>query len=226
MGSFCSTPRPSKTVEPEIAPPQRTTPHVLFVLGGPASGKGTVCQRLISEYPIVSHVSAGDLLREEVRLRPDSDLSRVIQDCMTNGKLVTSETIIPLLLQRIKAEPVDRVILIDGFPRNLTQANEFESAAGLVPDAVIFLSTDEKTMLARLLGRAQDGSGRADDNEETAKKRFAVFYEESVPVVESYRARTATDQRTKLVELDAGAEKEDVYRAVLKGLKDAKILSS
>jgi adenylate kinase len=156
--------------------------RIVFVLGGPGAGKGTQCAKLVEAYGF-THLSAGDLLREEV-----ASGSAVGEECaaiMREGKLVPMEVTIGLL-RKAMVKAGARDFLIDGFPRALDQAERFEALVKPC-EAVLFFDCPEEVMEARLLKRGET-SGRADDNAETIRKRFRTFVEQSVPVVERYEA--------------------------------------
>jgi UMP-CMP kinase len=155
---------------------------VCFMLGGPGSGKGTQCARLVQDFGFV-HLSAGDLLREEQQ-RPGSEYGELIQNCISEGKIVPMEVTIGLLEKRIIESDSNR-FLIDGFPRQLNQALAFEKEV-VESTLIIYLECSEEVMLKRLLKRGET-SGRIDDNVETIKKRFKTFLESSYPVVEHFR---------------------------------------
>ncbi|KAJ3269992.1 hypothetical protein HDV01_000755 [Terramyces sp. JEL0728] len=142
---------------------------VVFVLGGPGSGKGTQCSKLVKDYDFI-HLSAGDLLREE-RNRKDSPVGQLINTYIAEGKIVPRGITIGLLKEAMKKSGKDK-FLIDGFPRALDQAEEFEEQA-------------KQEMLKRLLKRGET-SGRIDDNIASIKKRFSTFHDSSYPVVEYY----------------------------------------
>ncbi|KAJ3309920.1 hypothetical protein HDV04_005550 [Boothiomyces sp. JEL0838] len=157
----------------------RNQDQVVFVLGGPGAGKGTQCANLVRDYNF-THLSAGDLLREE-RNRKDSSVGQLINTYIAEGKIVPMEITIGLLKEAMKKSGSHR-FLIDGFPRALDQAQEFEKQARKF---VLFFDCPEQEMLHRLLKRGET-SGRVDDNIESIKKRFKTFRETSYPVVEYY----------------------------------------
>ena len=198
---------------------------VFFVLGGPGSGKGTVCKRLAEGFGMI-HLSPGDLLRAEAK--KDTALGQFIKSVIDNGKLVPGETTLQLLKNAImsheKAAEVENSIsadlvegiprpkqripqgyLIDGFPRRLDQAKDFEEKI-FPPAGIIYLRCSEECMKERLLGRRAEG--RADDNEEAILKRFRVNQEECEPVVQMYHNDGI------LQSINAGQSKEDVYHDV------------
>jgi len=193
---------------------------VVFVLGGPGVGKGTQCERLVRDYGFV-HLSAGDLLRAEQN-KPGSKNGELISNCIKNGEIVPMEVTVKLLEEAIgaalKAPPSGAQgwgdgqgrFLVDGFPRKMDQAIKFDQEVCLSA-FVLFFACTEEVMLERLLGRAQT-SGRADDNEETIKKRFKTFEDTSMPVIDYYR------EQNKVVEVDATASIDNVYVEVKKAM--------
>jgi len=154
--------------------------EIVFVLGGPGSGKGTQCDLMVEKYGF-GHFSAGDLLRAEVA--SGSDLGKELESIMKEGKLVPSSVTIRLLKKAIAGFDGNKV-LVDGFPRALDQATEFEEKV-LPAKMVLFFDCPENVLQKRLLKRAKT-SGRADDNIDTIKKRFDTFKNESMPAVEHY----------------------------------------
>jgi adenylate kinase len=157
--------------------------EIVFVLGGPGSGKGTQCARIVEEFGH-THLSTGDLLRDEVA--SGSPLGTACQTLMTEGKLVSQEIIISLLkAAMVKSDGTK--FLIDGFPRAMDQAEMFEAKVA-VCDKVLFFDCPLETMTERLLKRGET-SGRADDNLETIQKRFDTFTSQSLPVVTHFEAQ-------------------------------------
>ncbi|CAG8538253.1 3677_t:CDS:2 [Ambispora gerdemannii] len=155
---------------------------VVFVLGGPGSGKGTQSEKLVKDFGFI-HLSAGDLLRAEQQ-RPDSLYSELIAKTIRDGEIVPSELTIALLEQSMR-ESGGKRFLIDGFPRKMDQAIKFEEDV-IEAHSVLFFDCSEEVMLERLLERGKT-SGRADDNIETIQKRFISFKQQSYPVIEYYQ---------------------------------------
>ncbi|KAJ9188585.1 hypothetical protein P3X46_003928 [Hevea brasiliensis] len=176
-------------------------PTVVFVLGGPGSGKGTQCTNIVQHFGY-THLSAGDLLRAEIN--SGSENGTMIQDMIKEGKIVPSEVTINLLQKAMQESGNDK-FLIDGFPRNEENRAAFEAITKIVPEFVLFFDCSEEEMERRLLNRNQ---GRVDDNIETIRKRFKVFLESSIPVVEYY------DSKGKVRKIDAGRSVEEVFEAV------------
>lgn len=158
--------------------------HIVFVLGGPGSGKGTQCARISKEYNY-THLSAGDLLRAEVST--GSELGIKLDELMKEGKIVSTEITLGLLRAAMLKAPADtKGFLIDGFPRELRQARLFE--ATICPcERVLVFDCPEDIMVERLLERGKT-SGRSDDNGETIRKRFKTFQETSLPVITEFKA--------------------------------------
>lgn len=155
---------------------------VIFVLGGPGSGKGTQCANIVQHFGY-THLSAGDLLRAEIK--SGSENGAMIQNIIKEGKIVPSEVTVNLL-QRAMLESGNNKFLIDGFPRNEENRLAFESVTGIDPEFVLFFDCPEEEMERRLLSRNQ---GREDDNIETIRKRFKVYMESSLPVIEYYNSK-------------------------------------
>jgi adenylate kinase len=148
-------------------------------------GKGTQCERLAKEFEY-THLSTGDLLRAEVEKQ--SLIGIEADALMKEGKMVPISIIFDLLKAAI-AENVDssKGFLIDGFPRTFEQAVLFEEKIGPCR-AVLYFKCSLEILEERLLERGKT-SGRADDNLETIKKRFNTFQEQSMDVIEYYKAK-------------------------------------
>ncbi|ORY44410.1 ADK-domain-containing protein [Rhizoclosmatium globosum] len=184
-------------------------PNIIFVLGGPGSGKGTQCERLAKEFNL-THLSTGDLLRAE--LEKGSDIGKKCGDLMKEGKIVPMAIILGLLKAAINQNFDTPGFLIDGFPRAMDQAQEFEATIGKCKTVLCF-TCPLKVLEARLLERGKT-SGRADDNIDTIKKRFKTFEEQSMPVIEFYRK----DGRAILVDSTAPIDK--VYQTTRQYIVD------
>lgn len=181
-----------------------TQPTVFFILGGPGSGKGTNCQRLVEDFGF-SHLSAGDLLREEGK--KDTPLGLKITEILKAGQIVPSEVTVELLTNAIRNNPNPAGFLVDGFPRKADQALMFEEGVARAK-AILYFDCSEQTMENRLLGRATGAAARDDDNIETIRRRFRVNVEQCMPVVQKY-----IDEGRATV-LDANEDKDAVYAKV------------
>ncbi|CAG9865196.1 unnamed protein product [Phyllotreta striolata] len=160
-------------------------PKVVFVLGGPGAGKGTQCQKIVENFGYL-HLSAGDLLREE-RRNPDSQYGELIENHIREGKIVPVEITCSLLENAMQASGQDK-FLIDGFPRNQDNLDGWNKSVADKIDLqfVLFFDCPEDICLQRCLSRGASGSGRSDDNEESLKKRFNTYVNETRPIVDYY----------------------------------------
>ena len=178
-------------------------PTIVFVLGGPGSGKGTQCERIVNEFGYV-HLSAGDLLRAEVA--KGTPLGKEIQRIIKDGNIVPSKITVRLLIEAMRASGKSQ-FLIDGFPRNYENRDAFVSLTGLECAKILFFDCPESVMEERLLKRGQT-SGRVDDNIDSIRKRFRTFVSSSIPVVEHY------ENLDQVWRIDATSSPEQVYRKV------------
>lgn len=178
-------------------------PRVIFVLGGPASGKGTQCLKLSNEFGM-KHLSAGELLREEQS--SGSSNGKLIDSIIKEGKIVPVQITLDLLKRAILEENSNR-FLIDGFPRNWDNLNGWERSMLPICDveAVMFIDCPEQELEKRLLSRGLT-SGRSDDNLATARKRFATFYAATMPIVDHYASQN------KLIRVRGDTTIDEVYK--------------
>ena len=204
-------PLASSNTSPALDPKDVT---VVYILGGPGSGKGTQSAHLVEDYGF-THLSAGDLLREE-QDREGSEYGQMIKDYIKDGLIVPMEVTVKLLENAIKskldAKNNSGRFLVDGFPRKMDQAVFFEQSV-CPSKCTLFLDCPEEEMRKRLLNRGKT-SGRSDDNEESIVKRFRTFVETSMPVVDHF------SEEGKVIKVSAVGDEGEVYSAVAKGLAD------
>lgn len=181
-------------------------PKITFVLGGPASGKGTQCAKLVEEFGY-THISTGDLMRAEIA--SGSAEGAEIKKIVAEGGLVPHELTVQVLVNALIANP-SKNYLIDGFPRSVPQAEYFEQTV-MECQTVLFFNVEEEVCVQRCLERAKD-SGRADDREDVIRNRLRVYAEESKPVVELYR------QFGRVREVDGGRDLADVWADTRKAM--------
>lgn len=158
--------------------------RILF-LGPPGAGKGTQA-KLLAQALGVPHVSTGEMLRSAVAA--DTDLGRRAATIMAAGELVPDDLVIALVEERLAEDDAACGYLLDGFPRNVDQARALTDAIG--DDAIelaLLLEVPEDEIVDRLLKRAE-AEGRADDTEETIRRRLEVYREETEPLVAHYEA--------------------------------------
>lgn len=188
-------------------------PAVVFVLGGPGSGKGTQCANIVRDFGY-EHLSTGDLLREEVK--KGGELGETLKKTMDEGKLVSSALLVELLNKVMHERGWEKKkFLLDGFPRNQENIDEWNKQIGKSAHVrfVLHFDVSKEVMKERLLKRGEE-SGRADDNEETIIKRFETFEKESVPVIKAY-------QKKKMVrKIDSSKSVDEVYADVKKHFEE------
>lgn len=158
----------------------------IVIFGAPGSGKGTQSDKIIAEYG-VEHISTGDVLRGEIKA--GSELGKTASAYINEGKLVPDSLIIDMLAATLDAKGKDiKGVIFDGFPRTIAQAealNEMLAKRGQKVSTVIGLEVDDAELIKRIIARGAT-SGRADDNEETAKKRLNTYYSQTLPLKDFY----------------------------------------
>ncbi|KAE8650431.1 hypothetical protein Csa_011770 [Cucumis sativus] len=177
------------------------TPFITFVLGGPGSGKGTQCMKIVENFGF-THLSAGDLLRREIA--SNSADGTMILNTIKEGKIVPSELTVRLIQKEMESSD-NYKFLIDGFPRSEENRIAFEQIMGVEPDVVLFFDCPEDEMVKRVLNRNQ---GRVDDNIVTIKKRLKVFDALNLPVVKYYM------EKGKLYKIRAVGSVDEIYKQV------------
>ena len=187
--------------------------RVVFVIGGPGSGKGTQCTKIKDEFNY-NHMSTGDILRNVVKEKQGSAWQELEAD-MKEGKLIPSEKLISFVKLGIMSSK-NKKILLDGFPRNQDNINEWNKQMKNVADvvAVVYFEVPDDVMKQRLLGRNE---GRADDNEETIAKRLETFNAETKPVIDTY------EKEGKLIKIDATKSVDEVFTDVKNKFMEKKL---
>ncbi|XP_069842216.1 adenylate kinase isoenzyme 1 isoform X2 [Dendropsophus ebraccatus] len=177
---------------------------IIFVVGGPGSGKGTQCERIVQKYGY-THLSTGDLLRAEVS--SGTERGKTLSAIMERGELVPLDTVLDMLRDAMIAKAdVSKGFLIDGYPREVKQGEEFEKKIA-PPSLLLYIDAGSETMVKRLLKRGET-SGRADDNEETIKKRLETYYKATEPVIAMYESRGIVRK------MNAEGSVDDVFKQV------------
>ncbi|XP_024404059.1 UMP-CMP kinase 3 isoform X1 [Physcomitrium patens] len=182
---------------------------LVFVTGGPGSGKGTQCNKIVEHFGF-EHLSAGELLRAEQN--SDGEIGKMIKGLINEGKLVPSEMTVKLILNAM-SKCSNNKILIDGFPRNDENREVWDRVAGLKPEFIIFITSSEEVMQNRLLSRNE---GRDDDNLETIRKRFKLFNEQTLPVIKHYESIAAVQKINGMQSVeDVFAEIRPLFNPIL-----------
>lgn len=180
--------------------------NIIFLIGGPGSGKGTQATRILKDFDM-GYMSAGELLRQETT--SGSELGQFISEQMKLGNILPQEIVIDLLKKEIIKQNSNHY-LIDGFPRKIDQAETFEK--NICPCAfALFLDVPDDILVERLIGRSQD-SGREDDNPETIKLRIKTFHEISEQVFDYF------SPMGKAVKIDGNRDPDEVYEDVKKAI--------
>ena len=166
---------------------QRVVMKNIVIFGAPGSGKGTQSDLMIRHYGL-GHISTGDVLREEIK--NGTELGKTAQGFIDNGQLIPDDLMVSIL-----AKVYDgfgrgpKGVIFDGFPRTIPQAEALKQMLNERGDkvaAMIELDVPEDELMQRLILRGQQ-SGRADDNEETIKKRLVVYHSQTQPLIEWYK---------------------------------------
>lgn len=190
-------------------------PNVVFVLGGPGAGKGTMCELAQSQLGW-THLSTGELLRAE-RKKGGATADR-IEEALVAGKLVPNEIVVTLLKETMEA--ITRTtgknnFLLDGFPRSLNNLDGWYDVFGRDAELpkMLYFECPYPVLEKRILGRAKY-TGRSDDNVESLKQRFDTFKTETLPTVELFRSQH------KCVEIDTSLGRQAVYATVASELAE------
>lgn len=159
----------------------------IIIFGAPGSGKGTYSAEIAERYGM-GHISTGDVLRAEIK--NETELGKIAKGYIDQGQLIPDELMIDILAKTYDAQPQGSGVIFDGFPRTIAQAEALKqmlAQRGHELGMMIELIVSEEVLMARLLRRAQI-EGRADDNEETIRKRFAVYHSQTEPLSKWFEA--------------------------------------
>ncbi|RCN50637.1 adenylate kinase [Ancylostoma caninum] len=190
----------------DLTPLKKAGVPIFFIVGGPGSGKGTQCEKIVAKYGL-SHLSSGDLLRDEVK--SGSPRGAQLSKIMEAGELVPLEVVLDLIKEAMLKEVAkgSKGFLIDGYPREVKQGEQFEHEIQEAK-SVIFFDVSDDILIERLLHRAKT-SGRVDDNMETIKKRLHTFTTATAPVVDYY------EKLKKLIRIKAQGTIDEIFSAVV-----------
>ncbi len=155
----------------------------IIIFGAPGSGKGTYSDLIVEKYGM-GHISTGDVLRAEIK--NGTELGKVAQGYIDQGQLIPDDLMVDILAKVYDQQPAGKGVIFDGFPRTIAQAEALKkmlAQRGHDMGLMIELVVEEDILMARLLKRAKE-QGRADDNEETIRKRFQVYHNQTAPLAE------------------------------------------
>ncbi len=216
-----------------------TQPMIVILMGPPGAGKGTQAKRLAEKLGI-PHIASGDIFRWHVHNQ--TELGKIAKPYMDKGELVPDDVTIAMVIDRISQPDCANGVLLDGFPRTLPQAQALDerfAELGWCIHVVPYIRVSEEVLLRRLSGRwicrncgavyhiefrppAKPGVcdvcggplyQRADDTPETAKRRLAVYFEQTEPVLAYY------ERQGLLVEIDGEGSIEEVEQSLLRAVK-------
>ena len=211
--------------------------YIIF-LGAPGAGKGTQAA-FVAQKLNLFHFASGDLLRQEIER--GTELGMKAKSYMEKGVLVPDSISIPMVLQRISAPDCEPGVILDGFPRNLKQAEALDKALtqqGKAIDRVVYIKVSEEELIKRLgerwvcrscqvpyhaissppqvWGRCDKCGGelyqRPDDAVEAVKKRLEVYFAETAPLIDYYT------QAGKLVMVDGEGDVDEVGERIIAAL--------
>ncbi|MFI3210123.1 MAG: adenylate kinase [Peptostreptococcaceae bacterium] len=184
----------------------------IILLGPPGAGKGTQAAGIVEKYDI-PHISTGDIFRKNIKEK--TDLGKKAKEYIDQGLLVPDELTVGLVTDRISEKDCEKGFMLDGFPRNVSQATHldaFLTKTNITLDKVVNIEVDKNILVERAVGRRickscgatyhidfnpskvdekcdvcpSDLYQRADDTEETVSKRIQVYLDETRPLVDYY----------------------------------------
>ena len=184
----------------------------IVLFGGPGSGKGTQSEKLIEKYGL-HHISTGEVLRDHIKR--ETELGKIAKGYIDEGQLIPDELMIKILDDVLETEAKDKPgVIFDGFPRTIPQAealNDLLSKRGKQLHAVVGLEVPDEELVGRMLNRGKM-TGRADDNEETIKKRLDVYHNQTSPLKEHYK------KQNKYLAIDGNREIGNIFDSIVKEL--------
>ena len=202
----------------------------LVLFGAPGAGKGTQAKFIVDKYGI-PQISTGDILR--VAVANKTKLGLEAKKFMDAGQLVPDEVVNGLVAERLAEKDCEKGFIMDGFPRTVVQAkalDEILTKLGKQIEKVIALNVPDKDIIERITGRRvskktgkiyhikynppvdenpEDLEQRADDNEETVKKRLAVYNEQTAPVLDFYK------KQNKVYSVDGAKKLEEITKDII-----------
>lgn len=202
----------------------------------PAAGKGTYSSLLKEKYGF-NHISAGDVLREQVSLQ--TEIGKKVEEIINKGEMVNDTLMAELIETKLKSLDLSVPFMLDGYPRKINQAHDYEHILekfNLNVDKVIFINISKETGLKRILGRLNcpkckksynkylpdtmpktEGIcddcntpliSRVDDTEEAYATRYNIYMTETKPVIEYYKSLG------KLIEIDGSKSPEETLKVI------------
>ncbi|MDN3505745.1 MAG: adenylate kinase [Simkaniaceae bacterium] len=214
---------------------QATQTQVVILLGPPGAGKGSQAT-YIKEKMELAHISTGDLLRENIKA--GTDLGKKAKSFMDDGKLVPDNLIFDMLFARVEKADCKKGYILDGFPRNIAQAEELQKRLSDNDVMALNLATSDSAIVERITkreickscqtpyhqefspskvqGKCDQCDGelyqRSDDTKEVVENRLKIYHEQTAPLVDFY------NKQKVLKTIDSNKSKEEVTAQILKAL--------
>ena len=218
--------------------------YIVF-LGAPGAGKGTQAVDMSQKLNLV-HIASGDLFRQATE--QESEIGKQVESYMEKGELVPDEITIQMVLERMSAPDCEHGVILDGFPRNLRQAEALDKALaqrGKAIDKVVYINVSEEELLKRLgerwicrqcqtpyhatnsppriWGECDRCGGelyqRPDDTAETVKKRLEVYSSQTAPLIEYYT------QADKLLEIEGEGSVDGISEKIAAALRGGEFVA-
>lgn len=187
----------------------------LLLIGAPGAGKGTQAQKIADHFGLV-HISSGDLLREHVAKA--TSIGQTAQAYMARGDLVPDAVVLDMLRKPVVAAAATGGYVLDGFPRNVEQAQTAYGVAkdlGVSVQLAVYLEVAREALIERIVARGKT-SGRADDTREVVERRLAVYETHTRPLLDYYR------EREQLIQVNGDRPVEEVTWSVIVQLQRAR----
>lgn len=184
----------------------------IVLLGAPGSGKGTQGEKMAAHFGIPK-LSTGDALRAAVAA--GTELGKKAKATMDAGQLVANELVYGIVEERLAQPDAQKGFILDGFPRNIAQADVLEGMLGKVGTSIssaLHLHVDDEEIITRLHSRALK-EGRADDTEDVIRRRIEIYNADTSPLLNYYQ------QRGKLVTLEGKGGLEEIFARIVAALK-------
>ena len=208
----------------------------IILIAAPAAGKGTEAVRLKEQYNL-PHISTGDLLRAAVA--KGDERGNMINELITNGKFVSDDIVLELLKEKILEPACENGYILDGFPRNIAQAEAYDKILEEIKrdiGIVIVLDIDKEIAKSRISGRyscpkcgkvyntntnlkpVNEGlcdicnielTRRSDDNPDTYEERYNTYLEKTEPLISYY------DKKGIVYHVDAGVSSDETHKQVM-----------
>jgi adenylate kinase len=190
----------------------------LLLFGPQGSGKGTQAKRIAAEYGI-PHVSTGDMFRAAIAR--GTPFGKKVEPILASGELVPDDITVGLVRERLSESDAAPGFVLDGFPRNLAQAEALEdllAELGRPLTAALELLVPDEVCVERMLKRAAE-EGRADDTPEGIARRLEIYHRETAPLSEHYRATGG------LVGIDGSGTVDEVWVEITKALEQVQVVA-